>query len=77
MVALSGLLGLVALVAAIIILIHAFKASTGQGLLSLCLPFYIFYYAFTRFEHEHKNVIIAALIGAFVLNMAISFSGFL
>ena len=76
MVALSGLLGLVALAAAIVILIHAFKASTGQGLLCLCLPFYIFYYGLARFEHEQKNLIVGALIGAFVLNLVLSFGGF-
>ncbi|MBZ0112549.1 MAG: hypothetical protein K8J08_08820 [Thermoanaerobaculia bacterium] len=75
MVALSGLLGLIALVAAILVLIHAFKASTGQGILCLCLPFYIFYYAFTKFEHEQKNLIVGALVGAAVLNILISLSG--
>ncbi len=72
MAVLSGILGLIALVAAIIILIHAFKVSTGQGLLCLCLPFYIFYYAFARFEHEKKNLIIGALLGAAILNVLVS-----
>lgn len=55
---LGSLLSLVALVCSIIILIHAFKASIGQGLLCLCIPFYILYYAFARFQHEKKNLIL-------------------
>ena len=58
---------LAALVCSIIILIHAFKASVGQGFLCLCIPFYILYYAFARFEHEKKNLILGVWIGAWVL----------
>ena len=57
---LAILLYLVALVCSIIILIHAFKASVGQGFLCLCIPFYILYYAFARFEHPKKNLILVA-----------------
>lgn len=60
-------LSLVGLAAAIIVLIHAFQASVGQGLLCLCVPFYIIYYVFARFEHEKKNLIIAALLGSWIL----------
>jgi hypothetical protein len=67
MIALAYLLNLVALVCAIIILIHAFKASIGQGLLSLCIPFYILYYAFARFEHPKKNMIIGVWLTSAVL----------
>ncbi len=48
----------------IIILIHAFKASVGQGFLCLCVPFYILYYAFARFEHEKKNLILGVWLGS-------------
>lgn len=62
------ILYLAALACSILILIHAFKASVGQGFLSLCIPFYILYYAFARFEHEKKNLIIAVWLGAGILS---------
>ena len=71
MVAVAYLLNLVALVCSIIILIHAFKASLGQGFLCLCIPFYILYYAFARFEHPKKNVIIAAWLISAVLGVGL------
>lgn len=55
----------------VVILIHAFKASTSQGLLCLCVPCYIFYYAFTKFEHEKKNLLLGVWIGAAVLGGAV------
>ena len=72
---LSGLLGLAAFAAAIIILIDAFKASTGQGFLCLCIPFYILYYGFARFQHEKKNLILGVLIGSWVLTMILYGAG--
>lgn len=68
---LALLFNLVCLVCSVIILIHAFKASVGQGLLSLCIPFYILYYAFARFQHPKKNVILAAWIGSGVIGAAL------
>ena len=68
---LAGLLYVVGLVCGIIILIHAFKASVGQGLLCLCLPFYILYYAFARFQHPKKNLILAAWLGCFIIGGAL------
>ena len=57
---LAGLCGLVSLVCAIIILIDAFtKGGALQGILCLCVPFYILYYAFAKFEHPKKQLIIA------------------
>lgn len=77
---LSVIFAIVALVASIIILIHAFQASTGQGFLCLCVPFYILYYAFARFEHPKKGMILAALLAgwglAIALNVAATVAGF-
>ena len=67
MMILGGLLYLVSLVCGIIILIAAFKESVAQGFLSLCIPLYILYFAFAKFEHEKKKVILAAWIGSGVL----------
>ena len=59
------LLSLVSLVCAIIVLIHAFqKGGVVQGLLCLCIPFYILYYAFAKFEHEKKKLILTVWLGS-------------
>ena len=66
--ALAMLFDLVVFVCSIIILIHAFKnGGVLQGFLCLCIPFYILYYAFAKFEHEKKNMILGAWLGSAVL----------
>ena len=68
LVGLAGLCGLVSLVCAIIILVHAFsKGGVLQGILCLCIPFYILYYAFAKFEHPKKNMILGIWLGAIIL----------
>ncbi len=63
---------LVAVVCRIINLIHAFQNSVGMGLLCLCVPFAILWYAFAKFEHEKKGLIIAAWLGAGALYTILS-----
>jgi hypothetical protein len=76
MIALAGLCGLVSFVCAIIILIHAFtKGGVLQGFLCLCIPFYILYYAFAKFEHEKKNLILGVWLGAVVLEIVFLMMG--
>lgn len=65
--ALAGVLGLVAFVCALIIVVHAFKTSTGQGLLCVFVPCYILYFAFAKFEHKRKGLILAGMIGSPIL----------
>jgi benzodiazapine receptor len=73
MLTILGLLcSLVSFACAVIILIHAFKAGTQQGVMCLCIPFYILYYAFTKFEHEKKNMILGAWLGAVVLSVIVN-----
>ena len=67
MMILGSLFYLVTFVCSIIILIAAFKESVAQGFLCLCIPIYILYFAFAKFEHEKKKVILAAWIGSGVL----------
>ncbi len=67
--ALGGICSLISFVGAIIILISAFKESVGQGFLCLCVPFYILYFAFAKFQHEKKNMILGAWLGGTVLNL--------
>lgn len=79
----GGLLGgigllfsLVNLVCCIIILIHAFqKGGVVQGLLCLCVPLYILYYGFVKFEHEKKKLILTvwiASIAAYLIIMGLT-----
>lgn len=65
---------LVGIVCAIIILIHAFKNGGAlQGILCLCVPFYIIYYMFAKFEHEKKNLIIGGYFGGFIIAVVLMF----
>ncbi len=69
-----------AIVAAVIILIHAFQNSVVQGLLCLCVPCYVLYYAIAVFEHEKKGLILAfyfggAIAGSALGGLATSFAG--
>jgi translocator protein len=65
--AIGGLFSIVGLVCNIIVLIHAFKESVSQGFLCLCVPCYILYYMFTKFEHEKKGMIIGGALGGNIL----------
>jgi len=70
------LCGLVSLVCVIIIFIHAFtEGGIVQGLLSFFVPFYIIYYAFARFEHPKKAMIVWGMLGAFALQIALAVMG--
>ena len=75
MMALALVFQLVAFVCAIIVLIHAFKNGGAlQGILCLCVPFYIIYYMFAKFEHEKKNLIIAGYFGGIIIALVIQFA---
>jgi len=64
------LCGVVAFVCSIVILVHAFtKGGVLQGILCLCIPFYILFYALLMFEHPKKNTILTMWIGAHVLTI--------
>jgi len=63
----GGVFGLIGLVCNIIILIHAFKSSVGEGFLCLCVPCYILYYMFSKFEHANKGLIIAGSLGGNII----------
>lgn len=74
MIALALVFQLVAFVCAIIVLIHAFKNGGAlQGILCLCVPFYIIYYMFAKFEHEKKNLIIGGYFGGIIVALVIQF----
>ncbi|MEE2639376.1 MAG: hypothetical protein VX768_02005 [Planctomycetota bacterium] len=58
---------LAAFVCGIIILIAAFSDDVLQGILCLCVPFYVFYFVFARFQHPKKGLIIGVWLGAGIL----------
>lgn len=72
---LGGLCGLAAFVCSIIILIAAFKDETVKGILCLCVPFYMFYYALAVFKHEKKGLIVGMALGGGVLGFLLQLAG--
>ncbi|HYH97539.1 hypothetical protein [Hyalangium sp.] len=64
---LAALFGLVTLVCAVFLFLHAFRRSVGTGMMVLLIPFYILVYAFSQFEHPRKNLILAGFFGCSVL----------
>lgn len=63
--------GLAGLICGIIILIGAFKDEVIQGILCLCVPFYIIYFALARFEHDNKGVIVGIWLVSVVVNIGL------
>ena len=69
--------GLVGFLCNLIILIDAFRSSVGEGFMCLCIPCFILFYMFTKFEHPQKTLIIAgALVGSGIGNVLVRTSGF-
>ncbi len=64
---LAALFGLVTLVCAAFLLVHAFRRSVGTGMMVLLIPCYILFYAFSQFEHPRKSVILAGFFGCSLL----------
>jgi len=69
MAVLAQILSLVTLVCGIFILINAFKQSVGIGFCCLCIPFVIIWFAFARFKHEKKTLIVAGFLGSWILSL--------
>ena len=64
---LAALSGVITLVCAVFLLIHAFRRSLGTGMMVLLVPCYMLVYAFSQFEHPRKNLILAGFFGSTVL----------
>jgi translocator protein len=64
---LAALFGVITLVCAAFLLVHAFRRSLGTGMMVLLVPFYMLVYAFSQFEHPRKNLILAGFFGSSVL----------
>ncbi len=74
LIVLGVLVLLLGTVCAIVILVHAFKESIAQGFLSLCVPFYVLYYAFARFKSKKKGLVLAGWLGGFILSAILFFA---
>lgn len=59
----------------LIILIHAFRRSIGTGVMVLLIPFFIFFYAFSQFEHRKKGLLLALWL--FATGLAAAFGAWL
>ncbi len=64
---LAALFGVITVVCAVFLLVHAFRRSLGTGMMVLLVPCYLPVYAFSQFEHPRKNLIIAGFFGGTVL----------
>ena len=60
---------IVSLVGAIMILVEAFKMSTGEGFLTLCIPCYIFYFVFGKLQSPNKNLMVGLWLGGLIANI--------
>ncbi len=58
----GGLIAFLSLMAQLAVLVAAFKKSTKQGLLSLFVPFYLFYFAITN-RFKNLKLIVLSVIG--------------
>lgn len=50
------------------ILFHAFQRSVGTGVMVLCIPCFMIYYAFSQFEHRRKGLIVSAWLASLLLS---------
>ena len=75
LIAVGGILGLVGLVGHIWVLVEAFKDDATQGILCLCVPCYILYYAFARLESENKGLILGLWLGCGITGNVLSAIG--
>lgn len=64
---LGGALCLVGFVCALFILTHAFRLSTGTGMMALFIPGYVLFYGFSQFEHRFKGPLVAGFLGLSIL----------
>jgi translocator protein len=70
---LAALFSILACVCSAFILTHAFRQSVGTGVMVLCIPCFIFSYAFHQFEHPRKGLIVSgwlASVGVCVVLLA-------
>jgi translocator protein len=64
---LAAFFGFTSLVCAFFLLRHAFRRSVGTGVMVLLVPAYVFFYAFSQFEHPRKNLIVSAFVACTLL----------
>jgi len=69
--ALTLLFVLISVACSVIIIVHAFKqGGFVDGLLCLLVPFFILYYAFVKFHHPRRTLVIGLWLGSALANVA-------
>ncbi len=69
---LGAIFTLIGLVGAIWILIEAFKMGVGEGLLTLCVPCYVFYFVFAKLQHPQKGLMVGMWLGGSILGSVLN-----
>lgn len=69
---LAVVFGLLAFLASLAVLRHAFRRSLGTGVMVLLIPCYLFVYAFRQYEHPNKRWLLPGFLGC--LSLAAVFS---
>jgi hypothetical protein len=74
MVYVGMILAVAGLVGGIWTLVDAFKTNATQGILTLCIPFYVFYFLFAVSDNPQKMIqfglIIIGVVGNIMVNIA-------
>ena len=60
---LGTLLGILSWIGLIWLVVEAFRGDVRDGWLCLCVPLYVLYFAFTRFENPRRRSILALWLG--------------
>lgn len=71
----GSVLLLIAAVFGLVILIGAFKESALQGILCLFVPFYMFYYAFAKYQSPKKGLVVSGWLAGIVLGVTLQVVG--
>lgn len=53
--------------ASVRVVVHAFGRSVGTGVIVLCIPCYVYVYAFSQFEHPKKGWWVSGLCAGALL----------
>jgi hypothetical protein len=66
--------GLFAMGVQIAVLIAAFQESTGTGFLTLCVPFYVFYFVYGVSGSKTLKILLAGMILVLIANQLLAFA---
>jgi len=67
LITLGLVLAIISFGCSIFILLHAFQRSVGTGVMVLCIPCFMIYYAFSQFEHRRKALIVSTWLASMMM----------